>query len=326
MRVANASRYPDEGRALFSTLSIVLPIFGLILAGWVARRTGALGEHAARELNRFVVYLALPCLLFDIVANADWTEIWQPGFIAAFGLGGLFTFALVLVVRLKGRSLSDAAIDGLNGAYANTAYVGFPLTLAALGPGSQTPTLIASILTVTLLFALTVVLIEVSLQAKGDGKTIALGLAKSLGRNPLLVAPALGAVVMALGLDIPAPAESFLKLLGVAAPPCALVGLGLFLAADRPPETQRHGGAIAFLVGAKLVVQPVLTWALAVFVLKLPTALVHTAVLLAALPTGTGPYMVAEFYGRDAGVTAKVILISTILAVLTVSAYLVVIA
>ena len=53
----------------------VLPIFGLIFAGWAVRRLGALGEGALTELNRFVVYLALPALLFDVVVTARPAEI-----------------------------------------------------------------------------------------------------------------------------------------------------------------------------------------------------------------------------------------------------------
>ena len=76
---------------MLSNLLIVLPVFALILAGWLARRSNALGPHATREVNRLVVYLALPALLFDIMANADPARIWQPGFILAM-------FALVLLL------------------------------------------------------------------------------------------------------------------------------------------------------------------------------------------------------------------------------------
>jgi predicted permease len=55
---------------------IVLPIFALIGAGWIARRSGVLGPHATGEINRFVVWLALPALLFDIVAKARWSD-WR---------------------------------------------------------------------------------------------------------------------------------------------------------------------------------------------------------------------------------------------------------
>src|ERR1700760_1451651 len=100
---------------MFSTLMIVLPIFALIFAGWLARRIGVLGPHATTELNRFVVYLALPALLFDIVAHARWVDLWQPGFIASFGLSVAVIFVITVALRLRRpRHLADAAIDGLN--------------------------------------------------------------------------------------------------------------------------------------------------------------------------------------------------------------------
>ncbi|MFP3570677.1 AEC family transporter, partial [Paraburkholderia sp. SIMBA_030] len=55
---------------MLSAVSILLPVFGLIFAGFACRRFGVLGPAAASELNRFVVWLALPALLFDILAHA----------------------------------------------------------------------------------------------------------------------------------------------------------------------------------------------------------------------------------------------------------------
>jgi hypothetical protein len=307
---------------MLSTLMVVLPIFALILAGWLVRRVGLLSAHATTELNRFVVYLALPALLFDVMAHTHWDEIWQPGFIAVFGLSSLAVFGLTVWVRLRRPlHLADAAIDGLNAGYANTGFMGFPLALVALGREALAPTTIAAIMTVCVVFAAAIILIEIGLQTQARRVDLARKVAGSLVRNPLLVAPFLGALVPAAGLTLPLPAETFLKLLGGAASPCALVGLGLFLAQKREaPERDRV--ATALLVGLKLVVHPVLAWLLARFVFDLPPLLLHTAVLMAALPTGTGPFMLAEFYRREAEVTARVVLVSTILSVLTVSGYL----
>ncbi|HML29834.1 MAG TPA: AEC family transporter, partial [Hyphomicrobium sp.] len=110
-------------------------------------------------------------------------------------------------------------------------------------------------------------------------------------------------------------------MLGGAASPCALVALGLFLAAktDRDVDATR---STTMLVALKLVLHPVIAWGLASMVFHLSPTLTRTVVLLAALPTGTGPFMLAEFYAREAAVTSRVILISTMLSVLTVSAYL----
>ena len=301
---------------------VVLPIFSLIFAGWLVRRIGVLGPNATSELNRFVVYLALPALLFDIIAHARWADVWQPGFIVAFGASAVLCFGLTVAIRLRGpRHLADAAIDGLNAGYSNTGFMGFPLALVAFGPKALAPTLIASIIVVCVIFAAAIVLIEVSLEAETDRARLLAKVARTLSRNPLLVGPFLGALFPITGLGIPAPVDTFLKLLSGAASPCALVALGLFLAAERA-GAERHVGATTLLVAIKLVMQPVVAWVLASFVFHLSPLLTHAAVLLAALPTGTGPFMLAEFYDREADVTCKVVLVSTIFSVLTVSAYL----
>jgi predicted permease len=304
---------------MLSAVSILLPVFGLILAGFACRRFGVLGPAAASELNRFVVWLALPALLFDILAHASWRELYQPAFVAAFGGACLAVFALVVALRVfLRRPLADASIDGLAAAYPNTGYVGFPLCMIAFGPSSLTPTTIATIIVVCVLFAIAIVLIETGLQSERRPHRLALKVVRSLVRNPLLVAPALGALVSAVHVTLPASAETFLKLLGGAASPCALVSLGLFLAERRNSDAAPRESSW-WLTLAKLVVQPLLTWWLAERVFALPPALTQTAVLLAALPTGTGPFMLAEYYRREAHVTSRTILHSTIgsLATLT---------
>jgi predicted permease len=121
-------------------------------------------------------------------------------------------------------------------------------------------------------------------------------------------------------VPLPGPAETFLKLLGAAASPCALVALGVFLA-QQGMVRGRDLNATLLLVAAKLVALPVTVWLLAT-ALRLPAAATHVAVLAAALPTGTGPFMLAEYYRREARVTSATILVSTLVSVLTVSLYL----
>ncbi len=171
------------------------------------------------------------------------------------------------------------------------------------------------------MFAAALVLIEIGLQTPGQSGGAAARVAKSLATNPLLVAPALGLVVMALGVTMPEPVERFLKLLGAAASPCALVALGLFLGDKREGPAPALPATTAMVV-LKLIAQPAVTWLLATQVFHLAPLLTHVCVLMAALPTGTGPFMLAEFYRREAAVTSRVILVSTLLAVVTITVYL----
>jgi len=306
---------------MLSALIVVFPVFALIFTGWAVRRLGVLGPQSTSELNRFVVYLALPVLLFDIIAHASWVDIWKPGFIAVFGLSSLLVFALAVALRYRKCHLADAAIDGLNAGYANTGFMGFPLALLVLGHEALGPTTIACIITVCVVFAVGIVLIEIGLQPEGRPHLVALKVGGSLIRNPLLVAPVLGALVPITGVTIPDMLDHFIKLLGGTAAPCALVTLGLFLAEKRESAGNDARAALLF-VFLKLLVHPVIAWVLATQVFGLPPFLTHAVVLLAALPTGTGPFMLAELYRREAGITSTTILVSTILSIVTVSVYI----
>jgi malonate transporter len=307
---------------VLSPLLVVLPVFALLFAGFACRKLNVLGPHASPELNRFVVYLALPALLFQVMAHSSWQTLYQPAFLSAFGLGTAAVFGITVLARWRRpRHLADASIDGLNASYTNSGFMGFPLCLAVLGQASLPLVTLAMIVTVCVLFAAAIVLIEISLQNERGSGNLVLKVGRSLIKNPLLMAPLAGAVVSACGWQVWEPLDAFLRLLGAAASPCALVALGLFLAEKRVAGAA--GGASAWgLVAAKLVVQPVLTWWLAYRVFTMPPMMAEAAVLLAALPTGTGPFMLAEFYGREAVVTSRAILLSTVLSLLTITIFL----
>ena len=298
----------------------MLPIFALIGVGFLCRRRQVLGPNSTSELNRFVVFLALPALLFDIMAHASWAALDQPGFIAAFGLscGALF-LATVLVQVARGRQLVDATLDGLNAAYANAGFIGFPLCLVVFGRDSLPLVTVATILTACVLFAVAIVLIVAGSQTERQHARLALTVGHSLVRNPLLLAPLAGAAVAASGWAIPDSGETFLRLLGAAAAPVALVALGTFLAEDRVGQPRL--GLTCVLVALKLLIQPLLAWGLARTFGLTPNG-TAVVVLLSALPTGTGPFMLAELYHREAAVTSTTILASTAVSLLTVTVLL----
>lgn len=313
-----AFRLADVHVPMLSTLEILIPVFALIFAGFVCRRRNLLGPTAASELNRFVVWLALPALLFDTMAHSTWRQLDQPGFVVTFSVACAVLFIGVLIVRLvQGRHLADASVDAIAASYPNTGYIGFPLALIVFGNASLTPTTIATIIVACVLFALAIVLIEVGLQTERAPHKLGLKVLRSLAKNPLIVSPIAGALVASVHWTLPHSAETFLKLLGGAASPCALVSLGLFLAEKRQAGNERITSVA--ITAIKLIVQPALAWWMASRVFALPANMAGVAVLLAALPTGTGPYMLAEFYRREAHVTSQTILFSTVASLVTLS-------
>jgi len=298
-------------------INAVFPLFALILIGYLSALKGLLGRGAVDSLNKFVVWMALPALLFQAMAKISWEEINQPGYVAASALSIAIVFCVSCLLdgRRRGR-LADVSIEGLAASYSNAGFMGIPLCLMLFGEASLPAVIIATLLTACVLFAFSIILIEVDLQGSPHLLPTLGKVGLSLLRNPLVASPLLGAAVAALQWPLPYAVEQFTSLLGAAASPCALITIGLFLAQKQPAG---NAGAIGRIVALKLLLHPAVAFVLAYWVFDMPELWAATAVLLAALPVGTGPFMLAKLYEREPAVTSRAILISTALSVLTVS-------
>ena len=301
---------------MLPVLSVVVPVFALILAGFIAGKTGKLGPNASTEINRFVVWLALPAQLFNFTANSDWQTLWQPGFIIAFSAGCFAVYIALLLYRwYHTRDWAAASFTGLSGSYSNTGYMGIPLCLLALGDAGLAPAVIATLVVVCGLFALAIVFIEFGKQVHKPWYAIIGIVLGSLIKNPLLVAPIAGAAWSASELQMVEPAQQFLSFLAAAASPCALVSIGLFLM----QKSDSKVSGVWSLTFIKLIVQPAVAWLVAGPILGLPLFWVQAAVLMSALPTGTGPFMLAQYYQADGSAISRVVLQTTVGSLLTLS-------
>jgi predicted permease len=79
-------------------INVVIPVFGIILTGYLAGRFGVLGPESAAALNRFVYYFAIPCATFIFAARAPIDIIFNWPFIGAFSSGSVLTLLIALIV------------------------------------------------------------------------------------------------------------------------------------------------------------------------------------------------------------------------------------
>ena len=292
------------------------PLLALILLGWFLRRRGLLGAAAARELTAFVVWLALPSLLFEGIAGASWRQLWQPHFVLAYVGAMVATFGVTFWCLPKTASFADRCLDCFGATYANSGFIGIPLSVLLLGQEALVPATIATLLTAVLLFAAGIVLLEIGGGAAASPLATVGKAARAVVRNPLVVATLLGGAWSATGWTMPQAPHRLLELLAGAAGPCALVSIGALLA--QPVPAGRASASLLPVVVAKLLVLPAICAVLAIGVFALPPVWATTAVLLNALPTGTGPFMLAEFYGRDVARASRIMFVTTLLSLLTV--------
>ena len=302
-------------------INVAIPVFAIMLAGYLSGRFRILGEASTEALNAFVYWFALPPVLFLSMASVpveeifDWPFIWT----LVTGMALVAIPSMVLARTVFRNSLSGVTLHGLTGVFANTGYMGIPLFLAAFGPDGALLAAIGAAVNNAILLGLTILFIEMD---GGSGRSplrVFGNAVLAVIRGPLFLAPLLGILWSWLGLGLPQPAENFLTLMGAAAAPCALFAMGLFMVGK--PITS---GAIevVWMVFVKLIAQPLVTWWLAVSVFDLDFETTRGVVLIAALPTGALAFVVAQKYGIFVQRCSATILVSTVVSVLTVSALL----
>src|SRR6476619_7608163 len=122
-------------------INVVLPVFGIILTGYLAGYYGVLGQDSAAALNRFVFYFALPPALFIFMARAPIDKIFNWPFIGAFVSGSVLTLLIALLVGgiWFRHDVATLTLAGLAAVFGNVLYMGLPLLLTAYGPDGALP-------------------------------------------------------------------------------------------------------------------------------------------------------------------------------------------
>ncbi len=302
-------------------VNIVLPIFGIMAAGYLAGRFRLLTDGSSLALSRFVFLISMPALVFIKVSRIPAEEFFDWAFLGALG-GGM---AVMLILGFAASrwffrdSLTEQGLHGLTAMYSSTAYVGLPVLLTAYGDAALVPGIIGAVITGTLFLPLGILLAELD-RGRQEGQ---MALAPIMGalRSPILLATAAGLAVSALGIPVPIPVAKFCDLLAGAFVPCALFAAGLFMVGCSVKGDKME---ISWLIAAKLLIHPLITWWLAFHVFELEGILPSIAVLQAALPSGVPVFVLAQNYGRFESRSSAVIVLSTALSVFTLSVLLVV--
>ena len=302
--------------------NVALPIFGVILAGYLAGKWRILGGEATAALNAFVSYFALPILFFGTLARTPVDTVLDPALMAGFGLVVGATFLVgMLSTRLAVRGgLARMSLQGIAASWGNVGYMGVPLCLAAFGEAGLPPAMLTVIVTAVIAMVFGVMLIELEVAA-GHGPILTFfNAAWNVARNPLPVSIAAGMAYSGLALPLPTPVEKWIDLLGAAAAPCALFAIGLFLS-DKSVRSGLAEAGLATVI--KLLLQPLLAACVLPFFVDLKSVPGQVALLMAALPTAANAFVLARQFDIQVEQNTASVLLSTAFSVLTVSALLV---
>jgi predicted permease len=296
-------------------LNAVLPIFAVVAVGFAFGRGGVFDFSAAVALNRFVFYIALPVLLFRLIATAPF-ERFEWFLILAFLLAELALYvAGYLIARFGfGRSQTESLLLGMSAAFANQVFFILPIARQLYGEVGAFPVVAVSTLDVFVLFAGTMIILDAT-REKAQGN-LAVRLSRLFARNPPMIGIAAGVVANIVDLPVTGGLGFFAQFIGETAAPVSLFALGLILMAQKDTSSLRVPLAIS---GLKLVAMPLIAWVLIYIVFPVSPEWSNPAMLVAAGPTGAMPFVLALQYQVPVAAIARTILISTLGSLVTVT-------
>ena len=315
---------------MLDILRVTFPFFALVLCGYVAARRRMLPLEAIGGLNTFVLYFALPCMLYRFGASTPIGQLLDPAALlvylpcALLMVGGTVTFSLNARIRWN-----DASFGALVAAFPNTGFMGVPLLVALLGAAAAGPAILTILIDLVITSSLCIALSRLDSADEHGAAEAARKALKGVAANPMPWAIVLGAMTSGFGVRLVQPVADTLDMLADAAAPVALFTIGAVMwrsQAVAAADERRALPAADFVpvAVAKLLVHPLLVMAVGsaaiAFGLPLDRFALNTMVLVAALPSASNVSLLAERFGADNGRIARIILLTTAAAFLTFSA------
>ncbi|HYF20225.1 MAG TPA: AEC family transporter [Ramlibacter sp.] len=305
---------------MLQILTVTFPFFALVLLGWAVTRLRWVPLEAAAGMSRFVLYFALPAMLYKFAATTPLVRLLDADVGATWVICAVSMVAVTLAaLRRGGVSWNDASFGALVAAFPNSGFMGVPLLVALLGAHAAGPAIVALAIDMVFTSSLCIALSRLDGAGSEGLRRAGWEAFKGTAMNPLPWAILLGTWSAATGARPWEPLDNVLTMLANAASPVALFTLGAMLAKPLAPTSapERAGvsSGVLAMTAFKLLLHPLLVYAVGRAGIALGLPLEESAltvlVLAAALPSASNVPIVAERFGADAARVARVVLLTT---------------
>jgi malonate transporter and related proteins len=303
-------------------VAALLPVFLLIVLGFILKRTLMRLETQWHGLERLTYYVLFPMLLIQTLVKADLTRVPVAGVGGALLLSALVMSLLCLALR---PALARLAVDGpaftsiFQGAVRWQTYVALSVSANLYGDAGLALASVAMVAIIPLVNVFSVaVLAHYAAPERQSVRTIVMTVVK----NPLIWACTIGLALNVLHLPLPKIWHEVADALGRSSLAIGLLvtGAGLHLEGLLRPRVSAAVG-----VFLKLILMPVMGIALALWFGLSGTNLVIVAAC-SAVPASSSSYVLARQVGGDAPLLAQIITLQTILAAITIPLFIALVA
>ena len=310
-------------------LNVILPIFAVIAIGFLAARFKLLAGEVGDALSKFVFVIAVPTLLFRTLATASFGDVNPLWLWISYFTGVIVTWTLAsfFVRSFMGADRRAGVIAGISASFANTVFVAIPAVQRAYGdPGLEPLFLIISVHLPTMMIIATLLMERAAERdAAAEGRpmrkvTVAATVRQvliNLGRNGIVIGILCGIAWRLTTIPLPAEAEEVARLIGSTAGPVSLFAMGMSLT-----RYGLRGDLLSSIVVSvlSLTLMPGIVYAIGVELL--PPLWLKVAVLTAACPAGINSYLFAVYFKSNEKLAATTIVVSTLMSVVSLGAWL----
>lgn len=300
------------------SVGAILPVFGVMVLGFLLRRRGFLTQGFCQTGNRLVFNLCLPAMLLRQIASMGGVRASDGGFLLyafAATLAGVLAVWLPAHFFMKDKTQVGAFAQGAF--RGNTALLGAALLQSICGSQAYAPLIILAAVPVYNVLSVVVL----SLETGGGGtldRTRVLGALKQVARNPILLGILAGMPFALTGRSIPLPADKVLSMLGGLASPLSLLIIGAGFRWQAALE-KRRTTLLAALV--KLVLLPAAALPPAAALGFRGEALVALLVM-SGTPSAVSSYIMAENMGNDGVLANGIVAVTTLLSAVTLTGWI----
>lgn len=300
--------------SLTYSLNATVPVFLVIVLGYLFRRAGILNENFVAVSNAFNFRVTLPVLLFCDMAASNLREEFDVRlvlFCAVVTTVGFFSIWILARLLLRDKTMVGAFVQA--GYRSSVAVLGVAFISNIYGSAGMAPQMMLGCVPLFNVYAVVVLTFEG--EQAGAARDNLIRAAKGVAANPILIGLLLGMLVSALGLTLPAAVDKTLNMVGGMATPQALICIGAGFEGEKTIAKIKTTAAAA---AVKLMVLPAVFLPAAVLMGFREDALMAILIMLGS-PTTPSSYVMAKTMGGDGVLTSSAIVATTLLSAFTLT-------
>ncbi|RQW64968.1 AEC family transporter [Vibrio viridaestus] len=303
---------------MLTVLSVIFPIFLIMLIGYVAARLSLVSSHSLSDMGRYVIYIALPAVILKTVLNIDLQAMLNYRYLSAYALASiaLTLIGLFFYQKILGLGKLDTSVSITGMVLPNSSFIGYPIIIQLIDNAPVNAFAMALLVENLCVLPLCFILMDYSnLNNQQPLKIKVYTLLKRIIKNPLLIAILLGVIGNLLDLQLPATLETTLDLLAPSAVAVALIVIGGALAQIRIGRS--NVTQLLSVTMGKLIIHPLLAILMLHLLLPGHYELKLALVIIAAMPMFSVYSVIGDMYRRQAFCSSAQ-LVTNLLSIITI--------